>query len=400
MNTYSSLQSYNRQPQLVVINSYDKNRNNFSKVRFGLASTLLADQGYFSFDYDNTNHGQLWWYDEYDVEIGQATLPAVNLLNKENSKFSSGLWRRDYSQAIVLLNSSNKNQSYAFRNEEFEKIKGTQDPRVNDGSIVNYVNVDAGDALLLLKRSSGALANNFINGYFSRVFNPYGDQTRNGFFSSSDSFSGGVKLIKKGETNVAGLAGKFSAFGFYNISINPYGPNYKGLIDVAFLSDTEVVTGATVGGPHVRVYNLSSGRLVSSFFAFDKNLRNGVNVSAGDLNGDGQPEIVATQNTGGLPEVRIFNSSGKLLGKFMAYDQRFRGGVSVAVADVNGDGFDEIITGPGKTGGPDIRVFDRQGKLISRFWAYETSYSGGVKVLAEDLNDDGVAEILASIPNF
>ena len=50
--------------------------------------------GYFSFDYGDKNHGQLWWYDEYDVNLGKPLFPAYNIQDKTNDKFKPGLWRR------------------------------------------------------------------------------------------------------------------------------------------------------------------------------------------------------------------------------------------------------------------------------------------------------------------
>ena len=40
-------------------------------MRSGLAITLLGD-GYFGFDEGDCLHGQLWWFPEYDANLGLA----------------------------------------------------------------------------------------------------------------------------------------------------------------------------------------------------------------------------------------------------------------------------------------------------------------------------------------
>jgi FG-GAP repeat len=51
------------------------------------------------------------------------------------------------------------------------------------------------------------------------------------------------------------------------------------------------------------------------------------------------------------PEVRVFDATtGKALYHFLAYPDRMRSGVRVAVGDVNGDGTLDIVTAPGPFG--------------------------------------------------
>src|SRR5262249_58665681 len=65
------------------------------------------------------------------------------------------------------------------------------------------------------------------------------------------------------------------------------------------------------------------------------------------------------QDAGGSPIVRVFNAeNGSDLGDIVAYNLAFQGGVRVAVGDINGDGFQDVVTGPGPGGGPNIKVFD------------------------------------------
>ncbi len=96
------------------------------------------------------------------------------------------------------------------------------------------------------------------------------------------------------------------------------------------------------------------------------------------------------------PEVRVYDGAGNLRSKFLAYGAGFRGGVRVTIADVNGDGTDEIITAPGAGGGPEVRVFSRDGIQQYRFMAYASTFRGGVNLAAYDIDDDGAAEIITA----
>ncbi|KKW16190.1 MAG: transporter, partial [Parcubacteria group bacterium GW2011_GWC2_49_9] len=58
----------------------------------------------------------------------------------------------------------------------------------------------------------------------------------------------------------------------------------------------------------------------------------------------------------------------------------FRGGVNVAAGDVNGDGTDEIITGAGPGGAPHVRVLNKDGALITQFYAFDVSERTGITV--------------------
>jgi len=68
--------------------------------------------------------------------------------------------------------------------------------------------------------------------------------------------------------------------------------------------------------------------------------------------------------------------------------------VRVAAGDVNGDGVDDIVTAPGPTGGPDVRVLSFPGFTdIERFFALSPDYRAGIFVTAGDMDGDGKAEI-------
>jgi len=181
-----------------------------------------------------------------------------------------------------------------------------------------------------------------------------------------------------------------------------YSPFFSGAIDVA-VGDVngdgkdEIITGAGFGGgPHVRIFSIE-GILSSEFFAHDARSRSGVNVATGDFDGDGEDEIVTSAGKGDFPYVRVYSPEGELLLEFLAYEEGFKGGVHLAVGDINGDGRDDIITGAGAGGGPHVRVFNMSGNLITQFFAYNKNFTGGVNVATGDVFGTGNHQIIASI---
>jgi hypothetical protein len=132
--------------------------------------------------------------------------------------------------------------------------------------------------------------------------------------------------------------------------------------------------------------------------AFEPTFRGGVYVAAGDINDDGRAEIVVGSAAGKIsgPNVKAFTAAGIELGGFSPYGFASAAGARVAVGDVNGDGFGDIITGPDKgTAGAHVKVFSGQtGAEVDSFLAYDTGFTKGVSVAAGDVNGDGIAEII------
>jgi Domain of unknown function (DUF4394)/Bacterial Ig domain/FG-GAP-like repeat/FG-GAP repeat len=154
--------------------------------------------------------------------------------------------------------------------------------------------------------------------------------------------------------------------------------------------------GAGAGAePHVVVHN-ADGSVRFSFLAFDAAFHGGVAVATGDVNGDGIEDIIVGAGPGGGPQVRVLSGANLAqIHSFMAFDPAFTGGVNVAAGDVNGDGFADIIVGAGAGGGPQVAVYDgKTGSLLQSFMAYDTGFHGGVSVAAGDYDGDGKADIV------
>ncbi|MBI4457348.1 S8 family serine peptidase [Candidatus Uhrbacteria bacterium] len=144
--------------------------------------------------------------------------------------------------------------------------------------------------------------------------------------------------------------------------------------------------------PEIRFFT-EDGLYVRGFMAFDSGFRGGVSLAVANFDGSAKQTVVASALAGGAPQIRIFDVNTRAIGGFFAFDQNFRGGVSVAVGDLDGDGKDEIIAGAGPGGGPHVRVFRPDGTPIGGFFAYDKKFRGGVVVSAVDADGDGIAEI-------
>ena len=156
------------------------------------------------------------------------------------------------------------------------------------------------------------------------------------------------------------------------------------------------------GGPRVRVYDAalaSDGQsaLVSDQFVYEEGFTGGVRVASADVTGDGVDDLITVAGKGGGPRVRVIDgATGKVVYDYFAYEPSFRDGLFVAAADVDGDGFADIITGTDSGGGPRVTVFSgKDGRVFLDFFAFDERFRGGVRVGAGDIDGDGRAEIIA-----
>ncbi len=250
---------------------------------------------------------------------------------------SLGVYKNSHSNTIIQ---SKRSCRYQFRGLEI-----LEDRTVPTGDIVVGADAGAPPEVRIFDAVSGALVSQFL---------PY-----------SGEMLGGVRVA----------TGDFLNTGTQDVVTVP-GPGYPS---------------------NIMVFDGRNGNLLSSFYAFDPSFTGGVYIAVGDLLGNGQQEIVASAGAGGGPNVEVFTMSGGLLASFYAYGSTFTGGVRVAVGDVSGNGHDQIITAPGFTGGPQIGVWDISNgpaQMVSSFYAYQPQYTFGVYVAAGNVYGNGVDSII------
>lgn len=147
--------------------------------------------------------------------------------------------------------------------------------------------------------------------------------------------------------------------------------------------------------PLVKIFNYQ-GELQYQFLAYAETFRKGLKVTVADLYNDGSPEIITAPNEGGGPQIRVFDNLGFAYFSFFAFDETLRGGANVSVGDVNGDTQPEIIVGAGYDQEPIVKIFDNYSNFIKGIYVYEHTFKGGVSVLAADLDNDNIAEIITA----
>ena len=84
------------------------------RMRLGLCTSLLRDGGYFGFDRGDCLHGQLWWFDEYDADIGA---PVEEF---KNGALGAGIYSRQYDSGLVVINPSERPVALSFSKPHFD----------------------------------------------------------------------------------------------------------------------------------------------------------------------------------------------------------------------------------------------------------------------------------------
>lgn len=411
MATYADVLKRGVNPALVIVNRVGTS-SDYQSMRFGLTSTLLGG-GFFSIDRGSVQHAALWQFDEYQTDLGLPLSAPRRLDGATTSSFAQGVWRRDFQRGVVIVN-SNASTATVNLGEGLEELRGTQSA-VNGGKIISSLQLAGRDGRILLKRNITPTDTAFINGGVIQEFTADGQATRQSFFTYAAGQPGGASVILrdldrdgKNEAIVTsrGLLTVTDGMGKVRSRVRPYGSTYTDRMSVTTAqivvgkNAVIVVAPQTAVSQFVKVYSMD-GIFLFQFSPFRRTIPGGFSVGAGDVNPDGRDELMVGAGKGWKPVVRTFDQKGILVSEFLAYGRGFRGGVRIAVGDLNDDGRVEIVTGAGPGGGPHVRIFNRRGAtVLPGFFALPTSYRQGIDVAVGDMNRTGVQHIFVSTPTI
>jgi len=134
-------------------------------------------------------------------------------------------------------------------------------------------------------------------------------------------------------------------------------------------------------GSRIKIFD-ASGKPKKDFKAFDVPDNVKLSLAVNDVNHDRRAEIITSiASSSYSPEIRIYNQDGKLIKKFLAFAPNFRGGVNLSAGLTTVTDAAEIIAAPASNGGPQIRRFNWQGKLMGQFFADGSNLRGAFKIM-------------------
>ncbi|HCJ52262.1 MAG TPA: hypothetical protein DHV25_00905 [Candidatus Kerfeldbacteria bacterium] len=193
-----------------------------------------------------------------------------------------------------------------------------------------------------------------------------------------DSLNAATRI---GQSTIApALSGEILPYGEFrggaSIAVGEIVPSRPGL---------EIVTGAGPGGgPHVRIFDRLGNR-TGQFFAYAETFRGGIDVAAVESTPVTPAAIITSAGPGGGPHVRVFNRQGKVISQFFPYPVEFRGGVRVDAANVDTkNDRPEIVVAPATGGGPNIRLYGVDAKPVGFESEFEEWWRGGYDVAASE----------------
>ena len=166
-------------------------KNDFRKMRFGLATAMLFD-AYYGMTFGNYYYN-MFWYDEFETDLGYPAGPPLKLSGTAYDYGytyvpSDSVWARFFDQGMVLVNPTGQTKTVtigeasalAGYNGPYYRLRGGQDAMTNNGEIFDAAHpitlVSGGenfvDGILLFKNPTTAVSDIVIDNFNSNGTSP------------------------------------------------------------------------------------------------------------------------------------------------------------------------------------------------------------------------------------
>ena len=301
MKSYLEKARLNVDPKIQIINANSKNKNNYKEMRWGLGNALLGN-AYYSFDFGESDHGQTWWYKEYDLDLGRSVSSAYRV-DGSFSNYEKGLWRRNFEKGVVFVNSEEYQISYKLDKKYIN-------PRLGN-ILVDKIELEGEDSIILLN-------------------NPKRENTVVNTVSVTKEST--QKIISKVKEKIVKNEVSKNKEIIYELVDNNTFDKIKGKTNIVDSNNDalyEKVLGALWGEESlVKIIDNKTKKLLGLFFAYPKVFHCGVNIAIGDFDGDKRTDIAVVPAWGGA-HLKIFGFDAKLKKELFFHDKSFRGFYSI-----------------------------------------------------------------------
>ena len=284
MKSYLEKANLNVEPKIQIINANSKNKNDLKQMRWGLGSSLLGN-AYFSFDFGETHHGQTWWYDEYNIDLG-APISSAYRVDGPFDNYEKGIWRRNFENGIVLVNSYDREVSHKLDEKYIKKVN-------SNNILVDRVDLDARDSIILM----------------------YVQKNEIKTVTTVSAIKKDIVAVFEDVKQKINLEDNKSSEIIYEVLNNNSFNQVKGNTNIVDSNNDalyEKILGAKKGSESsVVILDNKSSRLLGVFSAYPKEFRCGVRIAVGDFDGDLELEIATVPAWGGA-HLKIFGFNGRL----------------------------------------------------------------------------------------
>jgi hypothetical protein len=163
------------------------------------------------------------------------------------------------------------------------------------------------------------------------------------------------------------------------------------------------------GGNSVSVFDGANPDLgpIKTFTPYGSTWLKGIRVATADFDHDGYGEIITGAMQGGGPHVEIWKlykngallNTPELVSSFYAYSTTFSGGVDIAAGHVFGSNNEiQLVTSSGPGAAEQVKVWtidsNFQATLLTQFQAYTSTWTGGANVSVGNFDGIGPSEIV------